>query len=338
MNYLNLIRYKNLLFIAGLQWLMYYCIIIPLLKTFALDPSFALGNVNFLLLMGSTLFLAASGYVINDYFDTRIDAINRPDKMIVGVSVSKEMASRLHQILTAVGLLLGFWVAYQSRSMALALIIALVPGLLWFYSASYKRQFLVGNLVVALNAALVPLVVVVATGSFLSSENGYGKLISQTPVMSVLLVWVLGFSVFAFIATLIREIIKDIEDVEGDREMESRTLPIVWGASKSKIVLYALIAITAALLLFAHHSFIANFPLFGEEKSTLSLRYILFGILLPLAYLVFLIAKAKVPADFHQAASFNKFIMILASLFALVFYYLLAKGQGIAIFDIFMVK
>lgn len=338
MNFLNLVRYKNLLFIAGLQWLMYYCVVIPVLKTFGLDVSYALGDINFLLLMGSTIFLAASGYVINDYFDTRIDAINRPDKMIVGVTVSKEFASRLHQVLTAIGLLMGFWVAYQAKSMTLALIIALVPGLLWFYSASYKRQFLVGNVVVALNAALVPLVIVVATGAFLSSENGYGTLINQTPVMSILYSWILGFAVFAFLCTLIREIIKDVEDIEGDKEMESRTLPIVWGPTKSKIVIYFLVAATAALLVLAYQKYISDFVLFGTEKNTLALRYILFGLLLPLASLVFVIVRAKVSTDFHQAATFSKFIMILGSLFALVFYFLLARGQGLAMFDVFIVK
>lgn len=331
MNYLNLIRYKNLLFIAGLQCLIYYCIILPVLKTYALDINYALTATNFFLLVASTVTLAASGYVINDYFDTRIDAINRPDKMIVGVSVSKESASRLHQVLTVVGLLLGFWVAFQAKSYALALIIALVPGLLWFYSASYKRQFLVGNIVVALNAALVPLVIVVATGAFLTGENGYGELITQTPVMSFLLSWVLGFAVFAFLSTLIREIIKDIEDIEGDREMESRSLPIVWGAAKAKLVVYALILIMAGLLVLAHQKYIVDFVLFGTEKSSLSLRYIIFGLLLPLAYLVFLLVKAKQPEDYHQAASFTKYIMILGSLFSLVFYYLLAVGQGFLI-------
>lgn len=336
MNYLNLVRYKNLLFIAGLQWLMYSCIILPVLKTFQIDAAEAITGLNFLLLIGSTICLAASGYVINDYFDTRIDTINRPEKVIVGKTVTKTAASRLHQILTALGVAMGLWLAFQAKSYTLGFIIALVPGLLWFYSASYKRQFLVGNLVVALNAALTPLIVVIANNAFLTKN--FEGLISQTPIIPILLTWILGFAAFAFLSTLIREIIKDIEDIEGDREMESRTLPIVWGIPKAKIVLYALIAIMSGLLLLAYFKFISGFGLFGENKGTLAIRYIIFGLLLPLAYLVYLLIKAKTQADFHQAATFTKFIMILGSLFAFVFYFLLAQGQSIAMFDIFMVK
>lgn len=338
MNFLNLIRYKNLIFIAALQWLMYYSILIPLLRVFQIDLQYAMHGYQFALLVGSSVFIAAAGYVINDYFDTRIDAINRPDKVIVGKSITKKQASLIHQIFTGIGVVLGLTVAYLCKSLTVGLIVAIVPGLLWFYSASYKRQFLLGNVVVALNAAFVPLIIVTAEVAFLCLPDNYGDLISQTPVIKILYAWVCGFAAFAFLTTLIREIIKDMEDEHGDREMEARTMPIVLGLSKTKIVVYALIAITLALIFYVYNKFIATYTLFGIEKSSLAIRYIIFGILIPFAYLVYLLIKAKKQENYHQAATFCKFIMVIGTLFSLVFYFLLARGQGIAMFDLFFVK
>lgn len=336
MNSLNLIRYKNLLFIAALQCLMYYCIIEPVLLTFQINNP--MSGFQFLLLLCSTLCIAAGGYVINDYFDTRIDEINKPDKVIIGKLISKKTASLLHQILTGIGVLSGIIVAYSCRSFTLGLIIVMVPGLLWFYSASYKRQFLIGNLVVALNAAFALLVVAIATASFLSNPQAYGDLIYETPIIRIIYTWVCGFAIFAFLSTLIREIIKDMEDIKGDREMESRTMPIVLGIAKSKMVLYALIVVTLALLFYLQFQHIDKFIFFGTEKSSLSLRYLIFGISLPFAFLSYLIIKAKGKRDFHQASTFVKFIMGLGSLYSLVFYFLLAKAQGLALFGLFLIK
>ncbi len=338
MDFLNLIRYKNLLFIAFFQWAIFYCIISPILTTFGLDTANTIDGLNLLLLIGSTVFICAGGYIINDYFDTRIDAINKPDKVIVGNSISKKTASIAHQVTTGLGLLMGLWVAYQCKSMTLALIIAIVPGMLWFYSASYKRQFLIGNIVVAINTALVPLVIITASAAFLTLPDSYGALINQTPVIKIMYGWVIGFVVFAFIMTLIREIIKDMEDENGDKEMESRTMPIVWGITKTKLFLYALIAITLGLAFFSNAKYIDSFPLFGTEKTSLTLRYFIFGLGLPFAYLVYLLIKAKTPKDFHQASTFTKFIMLIGTLYCFIFYFLIAKAQGIPMFDLFLVK
>ncbi|MDR1678400.1 MAG: geranylgeranylglycerol-phosphate geranylgeranyltransferase [Prevotellaceae bacterium] len=337
MDFLRLIRYKNLIFIAALQWVVFYTVIIPITKLFQIEPDFVLSGLQFGLLVLSTVLIAAGGYVINDYFDTRIDGINRPDRVIVGKSISKKQASLIHQISTALGIVSGLFVAWQCRSFSVAIVVALIPGLLWFYSASYKRQFLVGNIVIALCAGFVPLIVVLASVENLTLPAHFGDLIRQTPIPQLLYTWVCGFSVFAFLLTLIREIIKDLEDQEGDREMESRSLPIILGETKTKIVLYALIAIMLGLLFFVWKKFIADFPLFVEDSS-LALRYIIFGLALPLAYLLYLLAKANTPTKYHQAATFCKFVMVIGMLFGFIFYFLLAQGQGIAMFDLFMVN
>ncbi len=334
MNYLNLIRYKNLLFIAGFQLLLFYCICSPVLEVFQIDA--ALSNTMLVLLIASSVLIAAGGFVINDYFDTRIDQLNRPDKVIVGNSVSKRCASLLHQIFTIVGVLMGLLVAYYVRSITLGLIIVFIPGLLWFYSASYKRQFLLGNIVVAFMAAFVPLVVLIAQSAFLFKQ--YGDLIQQTPVNVILYGWFCGFTLFIFLTVLIRSIIKNMVNEYGEREMESRTLPIVIGMPKTKILLYALIGLVIALAIWFYFVFIDRFILFQEANSSLAIRYIIFGILLPFGILVYLLIKAKEPDDYEQAAIFVGFILILEALFSFVFYFLLAKAWGLPLFGIFLIQ
>lgn len=339
MTFLNLIRYKNLLFIIGLQFLIRYAIIHPLFKTWGLETSYLLPNWQFFLLVAATVFIAAAGYVINDYFDTRIDAINKPEKVIVGQTITKKQASLIHQLFTGIGIAMGLFVAYLCKSISLGLLIIMVPGLLWFYSASYKRQFLTGNIIVAINASFIPLIIGIAEISYLSLDQNYGNLLYQTPISKTIYAWVCGFAAFAFIGTLIREIIKDMEDEKGDREMESRSMAIVLGIKKTKLVVYVLIALTLAAILYLQFNVIKGYALIETpEENTLSLRYIIFGILIPFGYLVFLLIKAKNKLDFHQASNFMKFILVTGSLYAFIFYFLLCRAQGMAMFDLFIIK
>lgn len=328
MNYLNLIRYKNLIFIFCLQYLMRYFVVKPWLQYFGMD--LFLSNYLFLLLASGTTLIAAGGYVINDYFDTKIDALNRPDKVIVGNSVSRKRASQMHQVLTGLGILFGLIVAFSINSFTVGLVFILVPGLLWFYSASYKRQFLIGNIIVAFCAALVVLLVVVSENACLLNE--YGDLLAQTPVSAKLYSWICSFALFAFLTTLIREIVKDMEDEYGDRELECRTMPVVWGLKKTKIFLYAVTAITLAILALFAFKFI-QFP-----NDTLTIRYFIFGCVLPFLYFIYLIIKAKLPNDYHSASTFLKYIMIIGVLYSVVLYFILARTYGIIIFNLFKIQ
>ncbi len=156
----RLIRWSNLLFIIIIMLLMEKMVAEPLMlrAQFGVQlPWWA-----FCLLVLAVVLIAAGGYVINDYFDVRIDAINRPEKQIVTRTVSKQSAMLMHQIFTVLGVVCGLEVAWICHSWSLCLIFIFVPGLLWFYSSSYKRQFLVGNLIVAFSTALVPLLMAMA--------------------------------------------------------------------------------------------------------------------------------------------------------------------------------
>lgn len=204
--FFKLIRVRNLIFLAFIQLIMRQVILMPILQTYGFEIS--QNNISIVLLIVATIFIAAGGYVLNDYFDVKIDRINRPDSVVVTNEISKRMAMTLHQVLTAVGILSGLALAYMSSSLTLAFIFIVIPGLLWFYSASYKRQFIIGNLAVAFMAAMSVLIVAITEMAFLKME--YGNLIYETPIPEQIYGWLGGFALFSFLTTWIREIIKDM--------------------------------------------------------------------------------------------------------------------------------
>jgi 4-hydroxybenzoate polyprenyltransferase len=325
--FLRVLRIKNLIFIAFIQFVMHRLLLVPILQTYGFET--AMGNCMLSLLIAATVLIAAGGYVLNDYFDVKIDNINRPETTIVGKQISRHTAMVLHQGLNGLGVFLGLLLAYFAHSFTLAFIFIVVPGLLWFYSASYKRQFITGNLVVSFAAALTVLIVGLTQLAFLQKE--YGNLIFETPIPKQFYGWVGGYALFSFLCTWIREIIKDMEDEKGDREMECRTMPIKWGTNKTKLFLYGLIVITVSGL------FVLN-GLFIHFGGLLTFRYILFGLALPYAALCFLIFQAKSPEDYHRASTLSKAIMLIGVLYSFIFYYLQAKTYGISLFNLFIVK
>lgn len=326
--YLKLIRWKNLLFIVLIQWLMQHSVVYPLLQTYGFETS--PHALLYWLLIAATVLITAGGYVINDYFDVKIDRINKPEKVVVGQDVSLRSTMLFYQILTVIGTVTGIIIAFMSRSFTLGFIFILTPGLLWFYSASYKRQFVIGNLIVALSSALSVLIVGVLAVALLKLQYS-NELLQQTPVPSKVYGWIGGFAGFAFLLTWIREIIKDMEDAEGDREMECRTMPIKWGEKNTKYFLYALIALTIAALFHVNHYYI-------DFEGNFTFQYIAFGLAVPLLNLAYLIFKGEEKKDFQRASNVSKVIMLIGVLYSLVFYYFQAKTYDISLFGLFLVK
>ena len=327
--YLELIRWKNLLMLGFTLLLMQYAVVNPTLAVYGWQS--VLSGWQIALMVGGVVLIAAGGYAVNDYFDVKIDAINKPVTRIVGRLIDRRQAIIIHQVLTAIGVLCGVILAVWLRSFTLGIIYVFIPGLLWFYSASYKRQFFVGNLIVAFNAALSILIVGMANALPLEAE--YGELLHHTFILRQLYAWTAGYAVFAFLCTLIREIIKDIEDETGDREMECHTLPIKLGIPKTKYTLYALIIVVMGLLCWVNF-FCLPFPI----KGSLSTRYMLFGLILPLLVLLYWLFTAKRKTDYRSASSMTKFIMLIGLLYSLIYYFLLAKQYGIALFGLFVLQ
>jgi 4-hydroxybenzoate polyprenyltransferase len=265
-----------------------------------------------LLLICAAMLIGAGGYVINDYFDVKIDRINRPDEVVVTRSVSKPAAMRLSIALSGTGIACGIAAAVLLRSLTLGILFVIIPGLLWFYSSSYKRLFLIGNLIIALLAGLTPLIIAMANVAQL--ELLYASILPYMSLPHDLYCWLGGFGLFAFLLTWIREIVKDLQDQMGDRELECHSMPIVWGEKWTKVFVTGLIVLTIAIIghLWYH---VLPFPI---SWSSLSTRYIVFGIVIPLICALCLLWAAKIPSDYKSCQQILKLAMVFGTLYSYV--------------------
>ncbi|MFH2143003.1 MAG: UbiA family prenyltransferase, partial [Bacteroidota bacterium] len=168
MNYLKLIRFYNLLIMALTMYAIRWFIIFPVLKSYGY--SLQISEILFFLLVISTLTIAGGGYVINDYFDRKADRINDPKNVIVGTKIHRRFAIILHSVLNVVGVGLGFFVSIEIGHWKYGFIFLLTTGILWFYSTTYKRKFLIGNFVISLITAFIPLLVLFFETSMLKTN------------------------------------------------------------------------------------------------------------------------------------------------------------------------
>lgn len=304
-----LIRWQNLLFLGIVVWTMEKWVAVPILAQ-QMFGELLPWYVQMTLLL-SVLLVAAGGYVINDYFDVKIDAINRPDSLIITRSIDKITAMRIHQCLTGFGVLASLVTAYLLHDWQLGIVLLVVPGLLWFYSASYKRQFLLGNLIVALCAAIVPFIIAMANVSAL--QYYYMDELEYITTPADMYLWLGGFSLFAFLMTWIREIIKDMQDQMGDRELECHTMPIVLGELWTKVIVTVLILITSGLMIVANY-----YMPFEHGWYSLSARYLLYGLLIPMGGTIWLLWAARISSDYRTAQQVMKFVIFMGTMYSFV--------------------
>lgn len=261
---------------------------------------------NFVLLVFATVLIAAGGYVINDYFDIKTDLINK-GKVIVGTKIPRRKAMMWHNILNVIGILAGFYISWKAGYLMMGVLFLLASGLLYFYSASYKRQFLVGNIVVAVLTATVPLLVVLYEWPAL--YRYYTINATSPPSINFIFYWVAGFALFAFMTTITREIIKDIEDFEGDVAYGRNTIPVVVGVLSAKVISICLIILTIALLYLTWHFFV-------NDKITLI--YISAAIVLPLLFSVYNVVTGSNRKRLHNASNIMKIVMLMGILYSVV--------------------
>jgi 4-hydroxybenzoate polyprenyltransferase len=214
----QLIRLPNLLIIVLTQYFTAIFLVgtDESYKIYLLDP-------NLFLLSTSTILIAAAGYIINDYYDIKIDYINRPDKVVVGKLIKRRIALTTHMVFTYFGILIGVLL-----NLFVGIVNLTAGFVLWFYSNHLKRIPLIGNLSIALLTAAGLMVV-----NILYPKN-------------LMLVFI--YAVFAFFINLIREIIKDLEDWKGDQAFGCKTLPVIWGIRKTKRLLLLIVSIFIFLI------------------------------------------------------------------------------------------
>ncbi|MFP4557595.1 MAG: geranylgeranylglycerol-phosphate geranylgeranyltransferase [Bacteroidales bacterium] len=315
---LRIVRYKNLIIVAATMYIMRIFIMQPLLLQKGMELQ--LNNLLFLCLALATVCITAAGYVINDYFDTRTDLVNRPSTVVVGKTLSRRMVISLHWLLNLLGVGFGAIVSISIGKPLLVFVFLLVPGVLWFYSTTYKRQFLLGNLIVAFLTALVPLMVLLFELPKL--QSAYWQMVVLNPsLFNDIIYWIGGYAIFAFWLTLFREIVKDIEDFEGDNEYGRRTLPIVLGIKPARMVAASILFVTIIILAYLFGAFLNFLP--SGKFDYFTFLYLLIGLIIPLIVLIVRLLTAQSDKDYEWASRFTKIVMLIGILYAVAFRYML---------------
>lgn len=292
-DYLVFFRWKNVLMILLIQFLFKYI----LFEKFDLQVS--LDHLHFMLLALSTAFVAIAGYIVNDIHDIKADIINKPDKLFVDKKMTRIMAQNLFIGFNSAGLLLGMYLSYHIGHTSYFIIYVLTSLLLYEYAKHLKNRLLIGNILIATIVFFCILIIAIFDIAPVTSDY---NLPAQGPVLKIVLL----YGGFGFILTFLREVVKDVEDIEGDKAMQARSLVIVMGERFTKGVL---LLISSVVLL---TTCIFSIQLYGSHKP-LSM-YLGIMVSLPLLYSIFRISKARKKKDFHNISSLLKLIMLLGML------------------------
>jgi 4-hydroxybenzoate polyprenyltransferase len=304
--FFKLVRLPNLFFIALSQVLFQFCVYYPLYRETL--PRHDLSHFIFLVL--ASLFIAAAGYIINDYFDINIDEINKPDKMVVDKLIHRRWAIAWHFILSFTGLVftvlalpvLGKWYLILANIACVAL--------LWFYSTNFKKSLLIGNIVISLLSAWTILIIFfskVSPGNAIELGNHAQPKFFRLAFL---------YAGFAFICSLIREAIKDIEDIKGDERYGSHSMPIAWGVNASKVYI-AVWMIVLIVILITLMIYILQFRWWGL------VAYGVLVIILPLVLIFRKLFKASTAADYHSLSTGIKLVMLVGILSMIFFHFYL---------------
>lgn len=281
----TLLRVPNIFFIFIIQVLLYHYIVLPYPKQYA--EHFFLNSSGYYLLALSTTLIAAAGYAINDYFDTKIDVINKPARVTVEKLFKRRTVMALHITLNIIALGIAFYISNKIDHPRLIWIHLLSIFILIIYSASWKRIAFLGNLSIALLTVLCVLTPLFYTGMQL-----------QVPIIENAYAWFYIF--FAFMLTWIREIIKDLEDIKGDQMDGCRTMPIVYGIIFSKKMVYALISVALVGILYFFTSIDWHYRLYNMA--------FLIVIVPALIYLLYVLYPARVHKQYKMASRITKII------------------------------
>ena len=309
----RLIRFKNLLIITLTQAVIKYFLINPYLSETALS------NINFCIYLFALITIVAGGYIINDIYDIEIDKINKIETRIIDKEISKNFAIKTYYILNLIGVISGFYAAYQLGKWWLGLIFIYFSISLWQYSKQYKTSFIIGNLQVAFLTALSILNLAIYDLIPIGIQRNDGS--------GIIFLIIIFYALFSFITTLIREIIKDIEDIEGDRKSNSNTLAIKFGVQRTKKIIISLNIIPIlGIAYFQYFQYSVLNSTFSIELSywgvnNISAAYtVLLQVLL--ITLILKVYSSYTKADFHSASTLSKTIMLMGILSIPLFTYL----------------
>ncbi len=309
--FLQLIRFPNLVMIALTQFLFFYYWIVPFD-----DCYIKIGLFSFVVL--ATVFIAAGGNIINDIFDVKTDRINKPHRLFIDTFISKKNAYVLYVAFTFVGISLGSYAGFAINRGWISLIFIGIALLLFLYSSHLKSIPLTGNIVVSVLVASSLLILI----AFNKEHTVRGKHFNFFNDFSLIAITI--YSIFAFWINLMRELVKDIEDVNGDYNAGISTLPIILGRNSVNKIIAVLAGLLICFILY-----VTSIYLQGKTVTTI---YVLISILLPLLYFIMKIWQADTKREYKMLSLLLKIIMLFGILSTVVIYYF----DRIAKFSLFL--
>ena len=296
---LYLIRPLNLLLVCLSQLIFYYLVIVP-----SVSNGLRLNNGLLLAFIFCTVLITAAGYLINDYFDFDNDKLNKNKLQYQ----NKNTLLKLYYIISVIGFLVALVISYSLGNVYLVLIYLLASLLLFLYSSHLKSTILWGNILVSVFSAMVFLILII--GELPALELLYKSDLTQFNKINILM---LNFGLFAFCISMVREIVKDIEDMEGDRSVGISTLPITWGIERAKIMA-AFFGITLVVVLFAW------FYSIGGLEAGLSFGLIfIITLIMPCIFLIYKCLSSQNTSEFRKLSQLSRIIMFLGLIFLILY-------------------
>ncbi|WP_458626035.1 geranylgeranylglycerol-phosphate geranylgeranyltransferase [Winogradskyella sp. PC D3.3] len=305
-HFLNLIRWKNLLMIALMQYLVKYALLLPFQETHGVLIS--LNDFNFFLLVLATICIAAGGYVINDIYDVETDKINKPNKLIINNYITEKHATTAFIILNIIGVGLGFYLSNGIGKPEFFVIFFVTSALLYMYSSFLKQIALVGNIVISIVVSLSVLLVGIMELIPVMTEH-------NKAIQSTFLNIIRDYALFAFMINLIREIVKDIEDIDGDYKAGIQTLPILLGRERSNKIVFILSLIPIFSIIYYVITYL--------YKQQLVVGYFLIAVIAPLIYVSIKLFNAESKAQYKHISTVLKLVMLTGMLSLLLYNFIL---------------
>lgn len=307
--FFRIIRWPNLLIIAFSMYLMYDAIV----RRFMVSDAAQMGMQwqNLFMLITATIFIAAGGYIINDIVDQSADQINKPGKNAIGTIISAKKAKTLYIVITVIGVISGSAVAFSINTAVFSLLFVFTAGLMWFYAKDYQCRPLLGNIIIAILSALsFGLVFIV---QLLTIKNQTQQIVLKADAFDLALKATLIYTTFAFLTTLIREIVKDIEDYSGDTQVGCNTYAVQYGTKKANTLALIISFLGLATSFFIQWIFYTN--------GLMLLFFYFFLIDFLFGLVIYRLSLAKEKKDYSSLSLSIKLLMLTGILSMALFFF-----------------
>ena len=318
---IQIVRPINLLIIVATMLLCRWSITnVSILEKLFIDPM--LTNFWFILLVISTVCIAAAGYIVNDIYDVDMDRVNKPNKVIIGKYLSEKVAWYIYFVLSIIGVAIGFYIAEKLHMTKLGVLHVMMVALLFFYAHFIKRTLFWGNFIISFCTAFTVAILI-----FFDLDHVHDMNSTQATMYLGTYAALIGYTFFAFWTTFMREIIKDVEDMEGDNDFGCRSIPIVYGIYKTKWIVGALNAVLLVL-------YILFIVLFLENQYYIGMVVVLGLLILPTLFFQWKLKTAQTKPDFKYLSNILKSMMVFGVSTLLFLHNGMAAKIFISFFDL----